>query len=396
MHILESFSLFSGSKIKTPWINQKIFPCDFSKFIIVNSSSNVTGANFSNYTDLLNILNKELERREIGIIFFTDIPQVFNAKNIKLMKASAVDPNHLAYLIQNSELVVSGDEFSIAIASYLNVPNIFIGDNESMKGRGAFFGKDSSETIGIDKNNKIEIEDITKRIFLKLKINNTKELSIKTIYRGELYNDKVSKIIEVTPEQILPQSVLPGFQLLNIRIDYLKRQLLPNDYKSMFENLKIRKCSIITDRSFNIGLFSQLKEQVNSIIYDVTNELDNNFVKECLKITKNVILLHTEKNEENKDQEIRDQKLLLVDNPIPIKKVKKDSADIQIDKNMFFKSKKLIFSKNKVYLSKASLDSDLAIDINTKDHQEINTLKKEDLETLKSEDADCILIFKNA
>ena len=228
------------------------------------------------------------------------------------------------------------------------------------------------------KVNKIKIEKIIDSVNYLLF--NKSNKSIETVFVGNNYQQNT--IIEIFPNQIISNDFFTN-QILNIRFDY-KDILNDKDHIATLNNLNYRPCIIITDKPFNLQPYFQFKEKIKNIFYDITNDINLEFIKQLSNLGfKYSLIFYLSDNEDI----LNSRKLECIDFPFNINVINENNKlDIQIHKNTFYKSKKIIIFNNKTYLSKAAQEEDLPVDIkndfliqNLNDIKNLNTFIKKDL-----------------
>ena len=121
MHLVEQYSLVTGAKINKPFIETSYYPVPFDKYIVVeNGGQEVKSRIYSMWTDIV-----------------ADIKDYLDAENIKIVQVGAADSEQmagvfdlrgrtttkqLAYIIKNSLLHCSTNDFLLDVASHFDVP----------------------------------------------------------------------------------------------------------------------------------------------------------------------------------------------------------------------------------------------------------------------------------
>jgi hypothetical protein len=62
MHLVETYSLSTGSKIKKPFIHKKFFPLPFEKYITIQNSSGMQGKCYDYFQEVVNFVYEDLEK----------------------------------------------------------------------------------------------------------------------------------------------------------------------------------------------------------------------------------------------------------------------------------------------------------------------------------------------
>jgi hypothetical protein len=195
----------------------------------------------------------------------------------------------------------------------------------------------------------IKIEQIINTI-LKL-IFNDKKLNLETIFTGERFHQR---ILECTGEQVLDPNLFKH-ELLNIRLDYT--DIIGNqEYISILNNLNSRPCSVITNKPFNLQPLMQFKNNLQAIFYDITDNIDLDFIKTLNLCGLKYVLLF---KQDNNESILNNRKLDIIDYQDNIQIINNPKLNIDITPNTFYKSNKFLFSRNKLYLSRAAHLEDL-------------------------------------
>jgi hypothetical protein len=293
-------------------------------------------------------------------------------------------------------LHIGNDSFAIHMASAFNIPLIGLYSVSSPEIAGPFWKNDKQICLtpknwkpsfnpneSPKKVNEIQIEEILNAINLLLFNNDKKELT--SLYKGSNYHNL---ILESYPDQIIPPNLFPN-HLINIRFDYIEN-IQDKDYHGLLNNLNIRPCSIITDKHINLQPLLNFKNKVPNIFYNITNNIDFNFIKELNFYGFNYLCVF---DLENNEDILNQRKLELIEYPHIIEVVQKPKLNIEYKKNLFYKSNKLLFSNNKAYTSKLTEKNNISI-LNLNDLWIKNVTSQEDLNYLEENDANFIFIFE--
>ena len=68
MHVLEKFALSSGLKVSKPELIDEYTPNTFSKYILIDSSTDNENDTYSHYDEVIYILRKCLKDKNIKIL----------------------------------------------------------------------------------------------------------------------------------------------------------------------------------------------------------------------------------------------------------------------------------------------------------------------------------------
>lgn len=357
MHLLETYALSTGSKIKKPFIIKKFFPIPFEKYITIQNSSGMTGKCYDYFQEVVDFLYEYLEKFDYKIV------QIGSKEDKPLNNAfqlhGQTNINQTAFILENSKLHIGNDSFAIHMCSAFNIPLIGLYSVSSPEIAGPFW-KNNNQICLTPSNwkpsfNPNENPKRVNEIKIELIINSVNKLlnldfkdNIETLYVGDKFKHS---ILETIPDQVLsPESFEK--QLLNIRIDFLDRDLEKRDYQSIAQNLNIRECCIVTDRPFIIENMVPFKNNLSMVIYDVTKDIDVNFIEKMnfYGINNSCIF----KIDESSEKELNDRKEKLIDLPQIIEEVKYPKIDNNIfnNKNIYFKLNKLFIANNKIYLGR--------------------------------------------
>jgi hypothetical protein len=398
MHLVETYSLSTGSKIKKPFIHKKFFPLPFDKYITIQNSSGMQGKSYDYFQEVVNFVYEDLEKFGYKIIQIgsKDDKPLTNVFNLQ----GQTNINQTAFILENSQLHVGNDSFAIHMCSAFDVPLIGLYSVSSPEIAGPFW-KNKNQICLTPKNwnpsfnpnespkrvNEIKIESIIESIKTLLNINLTQ--NIHTVFIGERYGHI---LLEAIPSIILPNNIFPEIPL-NIRFDYIE-DIQENDYICTLNNLNIRKCAIITDKPLEIEKLFQLKDKIINLFYDITfKDLDLNFVNKVKSLGMKVDFIFNKSKNKN-ESVLNNKKLELIDYQEIINIVENtDKPTEEIKESKFYKSKKILFANNNTYLSKAAFLENKPVNLDKLDvTQNIKDINNIDL--LIEEDADYCLFYK--
>ena len=398
MHLVETYSLSTGSKIKKPFIHKKFFPIPFEKYITIQNSSGMQGKCYDYFQEVVNFVYEDLEKFGYKIIQIGNkndkpLTNVFNLQG-------QTNINQTAFILENSKLHIGNDSFAIHMCSAFDVPLIGLYSVSSPEIAGPFW-KNKNQICLTPKNwnpsfnpnespkrvNEIKIESIIESIQTLLNINLSQ--NIHTIFIGERYGHI---LLEAIPSIILPNTVFPEVPL-NIRFDYIDK-IEEKDYICTLNNLNTRKCAIITDKPLEIEKLFQLKDKIINLFYDITfNDIDLNFVNKIKSLGMKVDFIFNKSKNKN-ESALDSKKLELIDYQEIINIVENtEKPTEEIKKSKFYKSKKILFANNNTYLSKAAYLENKPVNLDKLDViQNIKDINNIDL--LIEEDADYCLFYK--
>lgn len=401
MHILEQYALNCGLKIDKPYIYEKYFPIPFEKYITFNPFGKFNSRKYSYWQEVIDLIAPILNKKNIHIVQIGGQNEIGYNQCLHLM--GQTNYNQTAYIIRNSLLHFGVDSFPIHIASYFDKKIVALYSNMYSSQSKPYWStlknteliqadlKDKKPSYSAEENpkiiNNIKPEEIVLKILNLLNIEHNFEHE--TIFIGSRYEHY---ILESIPSIILPQEVFPN-TLLNIRFDYIK-EIEEKDYICTLNNLNIRNCAIITDKSIKIEHLLQLKDKISAIMYDITfSDIDFEFINQVKFYGIKIDFVFNKSK--NKDESVlNNKKLELIDYPELINIVENQQKPIeQIRQSKFYKSKKILFANNKTYLSYAAYLEDKPVDLNNLNaNQKISDINNINL--LIEEDSDYSLFYK--
>ena len=355
MHILETYALSTGSKINKPFVIKKFFPLPCDKYITIQNSSGMPGKCYDYFQEVIDFIYPYLEKKGYTIIQIGQTDDKALSKTTQLQGKTNI--NQTAYILDNSKLHIGNDSFAVHMCSSFETPVISLYGASSPDSSGPFW-KNKYQVSLTTKNpspsfnpneqpksvNEIKVEDILASVnSLLLNDDSIEKISTKFIGR------KLKQVIvEATPDQVVSEDSFKG-HLLNIRLDHVE-EITEKYYESIAANLQIRKCCIVTDKAFEVEKFYHFKGNLKMIIYDVTKDLDFNFIKKCntlgLKITPIFKIF------KNSEEELLKRKVDLIDLPQIIEKIEKIDFDLKDykDSTLYYKSNKFYISNNQIFL----------------------------------------------
>jgi hypothetical protein len=401
MHILEQYALNCGLKISKPYIYEKYYPLPFEKYITFNPFGKFNSRKYSYWQEVIDLLYPILQKENIHIVQIGG--QNENSYNNCLSLVGQTNFSQTAHIIKNSLLHFGVDSFPIHMASYYDKKIVALYCNMyASQSKPYWSTPENIKLIQADLNGKkpsyapeenpktidnIKPEKIVFDILKLLNLN--RNINYETIFIGSQYGNL---LIESIPSIILPQNIFPN-NLLNIRFDYIK-EIKEEDYICTYNNLNIRNCSIITDKAIEIERFINLKDKIKNIFYDVTfQNIDFNFINKVKMLGVKIDFIFN-KSKCNDELILNNKKLELIEYPELINIIElPEKPKEQIKQSKFYKSKKIIFSNNNTYLSKAAYLENKPIDMNTSNFiQNIENIENIDL--LIEEDGDYCLFYK--
>jgi hypothetical protein len=400
MHLIERYATSTGLKIDKPFIFEKFYPLPVEKYISFQPFSKYNSKNYDYWDEVISLIKPILDKNNIFLVQIgsgKDKP-VGNCINLcgqtKISQAS--------FIIKNALMHVGADSFGAHVASGYNKKIVALYSNNNINNVKPYWTKDEDMVLlkpeiknkpnysaeESPKNiNKIKPELIAKSI---LKLLGFKDrINFNTTFVGEKYGNL---FLESVPSMIIPNNIFPDY-VLNIRFDYIKN-IEELDYINTLNNLNIRDCIIITDKPLKIEKFYNLKDKIKTIFYDITfQNIDFEFIKKT-KILGIKLEFIFHKTSDASNDLLNHKKLELIEYPELINVVENSLKPIdEIKTSSYYKSRKIIFANNNIYLSKAAfLENKPAQFTNILDtYQDLKEIKNIDL--LIQEDSDFCLFY---
>jgi hypothetical protein len=395
MHLLETYSLSTGSKIGNPFILKKFFPVKFDKYITIQNSSGMPSKCYDYFQEVIDFLLPILNKYGIGIVQIggKEDTVLHNVENLQ----GSTNINQTAHIISNALLHIGNDSFAIHMASAFGVKNVGLYSITLPEIAGAYFNKENSISLYPDNEkpsfnpnelpkriNKIKPEQVIDSC-LALLFDGNEKSSVETLHIGNRYKEI---IIECLPNNIIRPEFFNN-SILNIRCDYTDNI----DINILYNNLSIRKCCIVTDKVFDLSAIPQVKQNLNLVIYDITKELNIEFIKSLEKLgVKYVCAVNIQSITK---ESLHDKKTQLIDYcPIQEYSLIPDGFDTKMLNltGLKYKSNRVILSEGKVYSSSCALLENL----NSENVENLSL----DLDKIKNknkflEDLDYCMIYKD-
>ena len=350
MHLVEQFALSTGLKIDKPFIETSYYPLCFEKYIVLENGHEVKSRAYGMWQDVLLEIKPYLEKQDINIVQIGDAKDELLPLSYDLRGRTTIKQN--AYLIKNSMLHCSTNDFLLDVASYFNIPVVdmygstfahiakpYWGDSskqvileshrENLKP--TFLAEENPKTIDF-----INPEDIAYSILKLLKIK--PKTQQKTKFIGDLYSHQ---ILEAVPDFVPSQDFIPN-TIVNLRMDY------HFDLQNMLHWASNRKVNIFTNKIIDLNYLNNIKSNIVGLQQEVCTDLNQKYLN-ILKNLKIPCELFT-KNE----RALGRLRSKYFDNKITLHKEKtlEDAKKFEFSAEFFYKSNKLILSKQKKYLSK--------------------------------------------
>ena len=394
MHLIERYALATGSKIKKPFIVKKFFPVGAEKYITIQNSSGMPGKCYDYFQEVINFLKQKLDKYGYKIV------QIGAANDQPISGAiflnGKTNINQTAYVLENSSLHIGNDSFAVHMCSAFGVPCVGLYGITTPSIAGPYWNKDKCISLCPDnfvpsfnpsenpkKVNEIKIENVVssceKLLF------GTNEISIKTQYIGNRYSEK---IIETLPDQVIHPDFFKG-HVLNIRIDYAPQF---NNINILANNIASRPCAIVTDRAIeHVELLAQFKQNLNIIIYEVTNGVDIKFVEKLHTIGFNYICVF-DTDSKNSLEDIK-YKLMEFCGVETFNRMPKDCPN-ELPENCTYYSNRIILANGKIYISYSAYLEDVSINSAESLFQDLNLIK--DKQKFKEDLSYCMIVSNNS
>lgn len=372
MKLLEAYSKVTGLEIDDQFLLEKYYPLTCDKYICLHAGSGQPAKNYPYWFEVINLVHKILKDHGISIVQIgkddMPLPNCINLIN-------QTDIHQSNYILARAMALMGNDSWSQHRAGYLGIPLVEVFGNTSVANHSPYnYNKEKSIFIESHRFNRnpsfqsqeqpptialITPESIANSLLKVLGINHV--FPVQSLYFGPLYQQS---IFEIVPNCILPSQ----FQIPNpvvLRMDYGFHEGL------LTENLKIRKCIIITNREIEPNILSLYKQNIALLRIEVDNVTEN-----WLKIIKKIGLPVNHYTLEKDEAKLRKKRLDLIGTcyfeqiGYPDKNVAKTNSEIYTNKKFVdsfdigktkFKSNKFMFSNDKFYLSKAHWKANLSI-----------------------------------
>lgn len=348
-HLVEKYSLETALRINKPELTENSYPLPFEdKYVIIISSTGAQAKNYPHYKIVANFLKPILNSAGYKLIQVGG--QGDERLEVDLDLCGKTSLYQYFYLIANTELLICGDTSAIHVAGLKNVKFVSLFSAGHPKISGSYFGNPEDHTYITPDNwtpnyvvqeqppqiARIKPETVINAALKSLNLNN---INLESLNIGQLYN---TVSVDLVPDSIVPPQVLENI-MITIRFDKGGAENV------IYEQLKYRKCCIVTDKILNLEFLAQLRPNIENIIYYVPSEGDSNFIKGIMKLgipLRLVTLLS--------DDQFNEFKLNYIDFPIVENINKRISAPSELDiinNKINFKSNKRILSNGRAFLS---------------------------------------------
>ena len=367
MKLLERYALGMGAKIDAPFINTKFFPLPFEKYITFGAAGAMPAKNYGYFNQVLELLVPVLQEHGIHIVQLglKDEPQFNNV--YRLCGATSISQS--AYIVKNSLLHLGVDSFLVHAATAFDVPLVSLYSVSPPSVCGPHFGSSNKQVCLIpnfktdytwsfnpqepDKSvDSIKVEDVVKSVG---KLLGLKFPEIETKFIGSQYN---FGIVEVVPDCVIPPDMFNGVIPI-IRFD------LGGEAGAVYQQLQIRKCTVLTKTPLDLTLLKQLRPNIDRIVYLIEKDYQIEFIKGLYMQGIPFVLIT-----ELPDEDIGLMKLDASEFGVINQKPKAKKPEIEVSDRTHFKTNKLIFSKGAPYPSIPHLKASI---VNQSDNKVIDT-----------------------
>jgi hypothetical protein len=358
---------------------ENFYPVPFD-YIVYQTGSEKKSQIYDYSSEVIPMIDNFLRITGIQVVQVGDKEDPFVLNSLDLRGHLTV--RQLAYVIKNSRLCVSSNQFTAKLCRVYNKELILLGSNYPSKYVVPSFDKvlyiepelktarwnykkdEWPKTI-----NSIKPEIIANAILDKVGI--TDSVNYKTLYIGEKYGPRFLNFI---PDGGFPKDLVNT--PFNIRLDIFDNQ------ECLAPILSITKADISTKKPLDLNSLNI--QNIKSIVYFCDESFDIDFIKNCIS---NLISLIVICSNDNLLNHLRLETLGIC---TVYKKSKEKPLDILENKGMLFKSNRIYIARGKTYASIYHYKNDLdfksfPIELNE------NFINDEDF----LENKDYTLIFKN-
>ncbi len=357
MNFLQSISLPFGLEPSNPAIETAFFPITTDRYVTLHTE-NHQSKQWDHFSHFIDIVKPYLEKEKIKIVElgWNEVPITnvdFSFKNN--------DPKHAAYILQKSLGHIGPENFLTQLCGFYNVPCTTLYSNTSLSFAPPFWN-DSHKDLVIEscrKNlkpsyageehpktiNLISPEKAASTFLGSLSIENDLEEQI-PFYMGDLSH---STCLEVIPDFVPDESFFPR-SLVNVRLDY------HFDISKILPLASNRKVSLISDQPIDINLLRQIRPATEALCFKIDENFDLAYLMQVKKLAVPISIFATP------TANLSQTRLKFFDFVVEeeIIKTKKDlDKDQELCNNGFFKSSKMLFSKNVQYSTKASWEENI-------------------------------------
>lgn len=356
-NLVETYSLSTGLRISNMELYEEFIPLvDCEKYIVVVSGSGMGGKNYSYLNEVLGLISSPLLTSGYKIVQLGEANDEKLDVNINLCGQTTI--NQFFYVIKNCELVLSADTSAIHLAGHYNKKLVALFGLTDPRISGAYFGNKENQSYITPKAHKptfnpnespktvngIKPETVATEIgkLLKFDIN-----VINTLYIGKHFK---MRAVELIPDHIITSSSFPHNQVINIRFDYGGIEDL------LYKNIAQRKSTIVTDKALDVNVLTSLKENIESIVYNIDMTNDVKFVDAIHKTGIPYILISYKS-----ETELQSLKLDYIDyNMINRKNISCIEEFSGVTKDTYVETNKVLINKDGGYASYAHFKASIS------------------------------------
>lgn len=358
MHQVEKLQSYFRLCPTRPHLEEAYLPLPFSSYVLIFNDSSTQSNEYSYFTDVVEYLRSA--DPSINIV------QVINAPNCEHIphtyQVAQLSHNNLYFLVKNCDLVISSEHFCTELCGIYDKPLIRLSGNSFEGTSQPFFNNPSLHSIFCTEKqpslaaveekksiNKILPEDIARSALKKLDIKDPTPL-YRTLYTGPFYRQY---LLDCIPDFKLDRNV-SGNQPISARLD------IENDIPNLLELCSHSNVhTLCIDNEIDIQDIFPHQNKIKSIVIEINLDFSVGFIREIHKVGCEVTIYTKDSN--NLDQ-LRLKFIDWVVRFVP----PKTEPDLPKSKQLFYKSTKITFSKNKKYTSlaarNANADNDKIID----------------------------------
>lgn len=365
-------------------IPKEEFPENFfpipSDYIVYQTGSEKKSQIYDYSSEVIPMILNFLQVTGIQVIQIgdNDDPSILSSLDLR----GVLTVRQLAYVIKNSRLCITSNQFTSKLCRVYNKSLILLGSNYPSKQVVPSFDKvlyiepelktarwnykkdEWPKTI-----NSIKPEIIANAILNKIGIEDS--VNYKTLYIGEKFGPRFLNFI---PEGIFPKELINT--PFNIRLDIFDNQ----EYLPPILNMT--QADITTKTPLDLNSLNI--KNIKSIVYFCDKDFDINFIKGCISKLINLIVICCN------DDLLNELRLETLGICTVYKKPKEKPLDILEKHDMFFKSNRVYIARGKTYASIYHYKNDLDFKSFPVELKE-SFMNEEDF----LENKDYILIFKN-
>ena len=355
MHILESYALQDNLKIDKPSIYEKFFPMAVQgKYITLDVSTDDDASKYDHWHMVVDYLVPHL--KELGVT----IVQLGDKEDEQLpgcyIAVGQTDINQKAYVVKNSSLHVSGNNFSLQLASNYGKKIVTLFSNSFYEQFKPYWSKEDDVTVLKGNKNKpsfnpsefpktinlIGPEKVAENILRSL--GKPYSFAFSTLKVGLLYKHRR---IESSLSHPIADIASLGIESLIVHLDY------NYNLDNLIKQFELCPCSIVTNKPIPADIILKYKNKIVEIVYYLEDDNDPSFVTFCIQNGINIGLISRQPKEKVDQYKIN---YLDIDKPINIvPEIKLE--DIEEIKNinkkkLFFKSNKFLIHDGKAFAHK--------------------------------------------